>query len=140
MLTFKEERSTTEFPGLLRLLEEDGAGDADASLRENFRAPRRFAARASVGDDLKLVFEAQHRRQVHDFFDCPEYWHVAHYTVKDKDKKILFKIKWSSRRIPWSPSRAPIPTGWRRKCSTAKRPSKASTTRRALPTRAGAEH
>ena len=96
VLTFKEERSTTEFPGLLRLLEEDGAGDADASLRENFRAAVRFAERASVGDDLKLVFEAQHRRQVHDFFDCPEYWHVAHYTVKDKKiKKILFKIKWS---------------------------------------------
>ena len=92
VLTFKEERSTTEFPGLLRLLEEDGAGDADASLRENFRAAVRFAERASVGDDLKLVFEAQHRRQVHDFFDCPTYWHVSHQTVKDK---ILFKIKWS---------------------------------------------
>ena len=46
----------------------------------------------SVGEEKKFVFEAQHRRQVHDFFDCPEYWHVSHQTVKDK---ILFKIKWS---------------------------------------------
>ena len=41
VFTFKKQRRE-DFPDLLRLLEEDGAGDADASLRENFRAAVRL--------------------------------------------------------------------------------------------------
>jgi hypothetical protein len=89
VLTFKTQRRE-DFPDLLRLLEEDGAGDADASLRENFRAAVAFCEMGSVGEEKKLAFDD--RKRIHDFFDCPEYWHVSHQTVKDK---ILFKIKWS---------------------------------------------
>ena len=46
-----------------------------------------------VSEEKKFVFEARHRRRVHDFFDCVEYEHVAHQTVEGKE--ILFKIKWS---------------------------------------------
>ena len=89
----KEERSTTEFPGLLRLLKKDGAGDGDASLREQFCAAVAFCEMGSVGEEKRFVFEGQHRGRVHDFFDCVEYEHVAHQTVEGKE--ILFKIKWA---------------------------------------------
>ena len=89
----KEERSTTEFPGLLRLLKKDGAGDGDASLREQFCAAVAFCEMGSVGEEKRFVFEGQHRGRVHEFFDCVEYEHVAHQTVEGKE--ILFKIKWA---------------------------------------------
>ena len=85
VLTFKKQRRE-DFPDLLRLL----ADDSDAAA--SFRAAVAFAERASVGEEKELAFD-DHKR-IHDFFDCPEYWHVAHYTV-NKDKEILFKIKWS---------------------------------------------
>ena len=74
VLTFKKQRRE-DFQDLLRLLADDG--DATAS----FRAAVAFAERASVGEEKKLAFDD--RKRIHDFFDCPEYWHVSHQTVKD---------------------------------------------------------
>ena len=61
-------------------------------------------------------------------FDCPS---TGTYLIDSRDR-ILSKIKWS--RDPMLAVARAHPAGWRRKCSTAKRPSKASTTRRAPPT------
>jgi len=134
VLTVKRQRRD-EFPGLLRLLEEDGAGDEDASLRENFRAAVAFADTASVGAEIKLSFDE--RKRIHGFFDCAEYWHVVHQTVKGK--QILLKIKWSSVVVPDMPRDDGRATDAAADRGPERAPRRVSGPRRApVPTSAGA--
>ena len=102
VLTFEKEAAARGLPGLVTAAR---GRQQRGCIIPRCRGLRRNGLRRRQGK--LLAFDD--RKRIHDFFDCPEYWHVSHRTVEGK----IRSSRSSGRGIPCLPSRAPIPTGSR---------------------------